>query len=166
MQNITKKIRDRKAYFKEYEKSHPRNRKAYFKEYSKKYAQTPKRKNYLKVWRQKNSEKINAQLKQWKNSNPGKIKNFRLKWLEKDGNRLHVKSLKKVRTMAERKIKLANFCELCPEDDIQPAVHRHHPDHKYPLIIVSCCACCHKWADMGEEKFLQRNTNPPLFPKS
>jgi uncharacterized protein YdiU (UPF0061 family) len=41
------------------------------------------------------------------------------------------------------KISLAEFCELCPEDDKRVAVERHHPDYDYPLIIVSCCIECH-----------------------
>jgi len=42
------------------------------------------------------------------------------------------------------RLPLASECELCPEDDKQPAIDRHHPDYNYPNIIVSVCGPCHR----------------------
>jgi hypothetical protein len=42
-------------------------------------------------------------------------------------------------------VPLAEFCEVCPEDDLRKATDRHHPDYNYPRIIVSCCGQCHKY---------------------
>lgn len=40
---------------------------------------------------------------------------------------------------------LAEFCELCPEDDRNEATQRHHPDYSEPKIYVSTCSKCHSW---------------------
>jgi hypothetical protein len=50
------------------------------------------------------------------------------------------------------KYPLAEFCEVCPEDDKRKATQRHHPDYAYPDIFVSCCASCHNYIDKGHHK--------------
>lgn len=45
------------------------------------------------------------------------------------------------------KVPLAKLCELCPDDDKKKAVERHHPDHDYPEIFVSCCRSCHMYIE-------------------
>lgn len=43
-------------------------------------------------------------------------------------------------------------CEVCPEDDIQKATAKHHPDYNYPQIIVSCCDTCHTYLNNERSK--------------
>ena len=40
---------------------------------------------------------------------------------------------------------LTEFCELCPEDDLNKATQHHHPDYNYPTIYVSICSQCHAY---------------------
>lgn len=40
---------------------------------------------------------------------------------------------------------LTEFCELCPEDDLNKATQHHHPDYDYPTIYVSTCSQCHAY---------------------
>ena len=47
---------------------------------------------------------------------------------------------------------MAEFCEVCPEDDIQKATATHHPDYNYPQIIVSCCVVCHVFLNKQRTK--------------
>jgi len=40
---------------------------------------------------------------------------------------------------------LAEYCELCPEEDRKKPRDRHHPDYNYLEIYVSVCSKCHLW---------------------
>lgn len=40
---------------------------------------------------------------------------------------------------------LTEFCELCPEDELNKATQHHHPDYDYPTIYVSVCSQCHAY---------------------
>jgi hypothetical protein len=56
------------------------------------------------------------------------------------------------------KLPLAEFCEVCPEDDIQKATSKHHPDYDYPQIIVSCCARCHTYMNKVRASLNRKET--------
>lgn len=49
------------------------------------------------------------------------------------------------------KFPLAQFCELCPENDRRKATEHHHPDYDFPEIYVSVCSSCHKWVDKNHK---------------
>jgi hypothetical protein len=51
---------------------------------------------------------------------------------------------------AVKKTKLGLYCELCPDDDKRFAEERHHPDYNYPLVFVSVCRSCHKYAHFSQ----------------
>ena len=59
------------------------------------------------------------------------------KWMNKYPEKVRAEKIAK-------KIPLAEFCELCPEDDKRKSVMRHHPDYDYPEIFVSVCGSCHR----------------------
>jgi hypothetical protein len=46
-----------------------------------------------------------------------------------------------------RQYPLAEFCELCPDNDKRKATQRAHFNYAYPSIFLSLCVSCHKWAD-------------------
>jgi len=54
---------------------------------------------------------------------------------------------KNASNIARKNIPLAQFCELCPEDDKRKPMARHHPNHNYPLIVISVCSQCHRHCD-------------------
>jgi len=50
-----------------------------------------------------------------------------------------------MRLLYHGEVVLAEFCEVCPEDDVRKATGNHHPDYDYPQIVVSCCSSCHNY---------------------
>lgn len=55
-----------------------------------------------------------------------------------------------------RELPIAEFCEVCPDDDLNKATQRHHPDYDYPLIVVSCCNSCHNY--LNRERQSQKHS--------
>ena len=116
----------------------PSKKTLYMREWRKKH---PERKEYMKNYRKEHRTHINELDTKWRHNNPEVIR------VSNSNYRVKNKKKKAAQLMAERHISLAEFCELCPEDDIQPAIERHHPDYNYPLIVVFCCKECHHYAD-------------------
>lgn len=77
---------------------------------------------------------------------PLQIRNWRNKVARRISSRKYYKQHPEI-VIAHRlakQIPLAEFCEMCPEDEIRKATERHHPDYDFPEIIVSCCKECHE----------------------
>lgn len=96
-----------------------------------------KRKLYLKEWREKNFEYI----KNWNAVHPHRNNN--------NSNRRPEQW--RAQQKAE-KIPLADFCELCPDNEKREATQRHHPDYTFPEIFVSCCTSCHSYVDIRRKR--------------
>lgn len=111
--------------------------------YMREYRKTSKNKDYMKNYRKNHRSKINVQDSAWRKTQKGKttIRKSNANY------RARNKKIKNAQLLADRNIELLEFCELCPEDDKQRTIERHHPDYDYPLIIISCCKECHSFAD-------------------
>ena len=93
--------------------------------------------------------------KQWRLGHPRYSKTYMSKYNREhpdrpNGNNTRTPDQWRAQSEAE-KIPLAVFCELCPEDDKQPATQRHHPDYDFPAIFVSCCGSCHNYVEKGRD---------------
>lgn len=124
----------------EYYKLHPEkkieHRKKDYERHSERYINQAtewnrNNKDARKKIRQKNQKLHPEYSKKWKENNPEKVT---------------------AEQIAYRNIELLEFCELCPDDNRQKAIERHHPDYDYPLIIVSCCKECHHYADKDRKE--------------
>lgn len=70
-----------------------------------------------------------------------------------NGNLTRTSEINKARNYVQDhpEIKL-NYCEVCPEEDIQTKnLTAHHPDYEYFFIIVTVCRKCHNWIDKGSK---------------
>ena len=96
---------------------------------------------YFVEWRNQHPGYHSSVLKKWRNNNAEHHAEESRKWA------LAHPKVTKAHEIAyySAKIPLAKFCEVCPEDDVRKATHRHHPDYDYPQIIVSCCTACHTY---------------------
>lgn len=103
--------------------------------------QWKKDRDYDRKWKEDHKEHVSSYHKDWMAKHPKYNSKYCRKWRDKNPGKDHNKE----HQIAYRNISLLPFCELCPEDNIQAATQRHHPDYNYPLIIVSCCRICHKW---------------------
>lgn len=91
--------------------------------------------------------------KQWKLNHPGYANKNVNEWNKAHRERKCERSKKYRRENSEiieaqnfasnHKIPITALCETCPEDEVNVATQRHHPDYDYPEITVSCCAKCH-----------------------
>jgi len=100
------------------------------KEQIKEYVETHREeyRRYQANYRKKHLGKIREIMREWRERNPEKIK------AEQFVNNNH--------------LPLAEFCELCPQDDLRKATEHHHPDYDYREIFVSVCVKCHKYIGM------------------
>jgi hypothetical protein len=106
-----------------------------WKEYRKTEIQKQRHRDSNKKYKLNHPEQIRRMRRNWEKNHPEQTRNYRLKHPEKCN----------ARQQAERNVLLAEYCELCPEDDQNKATQHHHPDYNYSLIIVSVCDKCHKW---------------------
>lgn len=108
--------------------SHDYHRKVgiYGKEYYRKFSERYRlaHPEYFANWRNTNKEYHSARVQKWMKNHP---------------------EIVKAHTLTHQKLNLsiAEFCEVCPEDDVRKATANHHPDYNYPEIVVSCCDSCH-----------------------
>ena len=120
-----------------FDKRHPNYKKEHFKKNYKKYKLRKKQrreeiknteeykeknKEYSRLNRKRNLEKINKYNKEYGKKFPERVK---------------------AQQKATRKIKIP-FGQLCEECRINPAREKHHPDYSKPLEIKFLCNPCHK----------------------
>jgi len=85
-----------------------------------------------KEYYQRHKERINSKKKEYLNRNPEK-------------RRAH-------NFVLYHKLPLTSECELCPDDEKQINLQRHHPNYDYPEIYVTVCPPCHHYADRTTEE--------------
>ena len=103
--------------------------------------ETERRRQAKRKWREKHPEYHREYYWNHKKEINGRIRKSYNSDLKRS------RQMHNVRTLAQKYCPLAKFCELCPEDDKRRATIRHHPDYDEPLIIVSVCDSCHKFAE-------------------
>ena len=141
-------------YYKEYEKT-PK-RKEYLKKYrqenkemlrekNKEYERKPKRKEYHKEYYQENIEKYKKLNKEWEKNNKDK----RVSYVNQS-HRKHPEKLK-ARRMAQYKIPFKSACEICGDTN---NLQRHHWNYDKPLMVNTLCSFCHN---------VQHQKNIPLL---
>lgn len=113
------------------------------------------RKLQMKIWNKQYRETHQKEIKAWDRSHSAYYTEKRKGWRERAGkhNSEYVQEwyakhpkIRKVNVKMiglREKLPLADFCEVCPPDDLRGATQRHHPDYDFPLIYVSCCNSCH-----------------------
>ena len=104
-----------------------------------------------KKYRENNRGKCRKANRNWNRNHINHSKEYnknhpevQLNWAKKN------RKIRNAEQEALRHVSLAEFCELCSDDDLRPATERHHPDYDYPLIVVSVCDECHKWIKENE----------------
>lgn len=112
--------------------------------YHKTYQKNKKRINKLaRIRYRKNKERYLTYCRKWHEKNPDYIKEY-----YSTHHKVSVTNKNRTPKMwtaqaVSSKMPIAPFCELCPTDDVRPAVLRHHPDYDYPTIFLSLCKSCH-----------------------
>ena len=134
-----------------------------------------------KLWRENNREKDRESKRKWRLNHPKQHRESnrisRLNNLEKEREckrksaKIHketsIKNKKNwlLNPQNKEKIKvenhinhnkdkfpLAELCETCPDDDLQPATQRHHFSYEFPELYVSCCCSCHYYLNRSTEE--------------
>lgn len=110
--------------------------------------------DYNQEYQRNHSEQHKKASRKWVRTHAEEHKKICQNWNEKhpdrDSNIQRRPEQHRAQVYAQMYCPLAPLCELCPEDNVQPATQRHHfAGYAYPKIFVSCCASCHMYVEKG-----------------
>jgi hypothetical protein len=145
---VARKLAEDPEYFKhKYHETRGRLGQEHYNAYSARWRKTPEGIEYHKKYRDSHKEYHSQKSREWRKQNNVHHSEANQEWVNAHPE------IKKAQYLANDilKIPLAKFCEVCPEDDVRLAVHRHHPDYDYPQITVSCCKSCHYYLNKDRD---------------